>query len=351
MSRRNLVSFLFGLLIVGSAIGIVVGGYWQGWKWTGFVVESAGTTGPTLRTLRDWLELLLIPLTIVVAGYFLNQAQWRREDAVEQRRIDTERANAADERREQQLQLYFDRISDLLLGGGLRESSFGDGKRAVAQIWTLAILRSLDPKRKAILLKFIYEAGLIWATDSIIKLDNADLSGLDLYKANLNQTDLRGTNLSKSTMRKADLFGANLSLADLSGVDLSGASCFRGQMVAANFRDALLTECDFEQADISGSDFSNAKMSGSSLRGAIVRGANFDRADLSHVNFGVVSDNGQSRVSDLSGASFVGSDLSFVDLSDAYLFGADFSDAILVETKFDPDSIWQATGIVQEPIG
>ena len=59
-------------------------------------------------------------------------------------------------------------------------------------------------------------------------LREADLSGANLFEANLIQCDLRGANLrganlSHADLRLADLTGADLRDANLSGTDFTGA--------------------------------------------------------------------------------------------------------------------------------
>ena len=61
-----------------------------------------------------------------------------------------------------------------------------------------------------------------------VDLSRANLSGANLLNADLSDADLSGANLSGANLYNADLRGANLSganllNADLSGVDLSGA--------------------------------------------------------------------------------------------------------------------------------
>src|SRR5258708_3597927 len=125
----------------------------------------------------------------------------------------------------------------------------------LAQARTLMALQGLDPHRKGVLLKFLYEARLIGFynpvsgknIDPIIYLGGADLRGADLgatylappglcnnedcfenhlsgailYGANLRGTDLSGANLRGTDLLKADLSNANLGGADLSGADIS----------------------------------------------------------------------------------------------------------------------------------
>ena len=67
----------------------------------------------------------------------------------------------------------------------------------------------------------------------------------------------------RANLSGADLFGANLSRANLSGADLSGAALFRTNLSGAN---------------LSGANLSGAYLSGANLSGAYLSGANLSGA-------------------------------------------------------------------------
>jgi uncharacterized protein YjbI with pentapeptide repeats len=58
-----------------------------------------------------------------------------------------------------------------------------------------------------------------------------DLSGFDLSGADLRDADLRGANLSDANLRGARLEGANFFKAVLDNADLSGALLYRAQFL------------------------------------------------------------------------------------------------------------------------
>ena len=92
----------------------------------------------------------------------------------------------------------------------------------------------------------------------------ADLSGVDLSRANLSGANLLNADLSDAELSGANLSGANLYNADLRGANLSGANLLN--------------------ADLSGVDLGRANLSGADLRGANLSGANLLNADLSGVD-------------------------------------------------------------------
>ena len=178
-------------------------------------------TGFGGKTLWDWLRLLVVPLMLAVAAFWFNSAQRTAELEIEDNR---RRAELEIEDRRQQeaaLQAYLGNMTELLLDKALRTSEEGDEVQAVARARTLTALRGLDGIRKGILLRFLYESGLIGGEHQSGQIISPviDLRGADLREADLREADLRGVNL-----RGVDLRGADLFVADLTGADLSGAS-------------------------------------------------------------------------------------------------------------------------------
>jgi hypothetical protein len=158
---------------------------------------------------------------------------------------------AADRAREDALQDYLDRMSELLLDNNLQGSNAGDVVRDVARTRTLAILKDLveDQKgRKGQVVRFLYEAGLIRGLDetgqnkAIIDLRSADLQGINLILTDLTGANLAGANLTQAYLSFANLKNANLSNALLLGADLS----------SADLEGTDLTDADLGYANLSG---------------------------------------------------------------------------------------------------
>jgi hypothetical protein len=215
-------------IIIGArllGIGLIVafiGGYFFNWDWTGLGSYTAPTKDINFqrgKTLWDWMQLLIIPVMLAIAGFWLNQIQKSREQRTTQQQAELEFELTRDNQRENLLQAYMDNMSELLLEKKLRESSQGEEVRKIARVRTLAVLHSLDRRRKRRVLQFLYELSLISKDNLIVGLTGADLQDADLHIAILKKAALKRTYLSK-----ADLRGANLSEADLSGADLSEAN-------------------------------------------------------------------------------------------------------------------------------
>src|SRR6266700_7131371 len=192
------------------------------------------------KTLWDWMQLLIIPVVLALAALLFNLATTRTEQNITAQRYKNDQEIAADKQREDLLQTYLDRMSELLLNNHLRTSDPKDEVRYIARSRTLTVLSRLDAKRKKSLLQFLHESDLINATtDNIVHLDGADLINADLIDANLSGADLNGSNLSGADLSRAYLSNAHLTHADLSNASLYGAIMAGANLAGANLEFAL----------------------------------------------------------------------------------------------------------------
>lgn len=159
--------------------------------------EKMATT-ETGKTILDWLQLLgviAIPIVVGFGTIFFTRQQAK-----------TSEANAENQRQEELLRNYFDKISDLLLDEKL---SSNPNIQSIVRARTLAALHRLTIERKAIVLRFLHDTALLQHVKSFI------------YSPDLNHTDLNRIDLSGANLSDANLCGANLVHANLSDANLS----------------------------------------------------------------------------------------------------------------------------------
>jgi len=169
-------------------------------------------------TVRNWLELLIVPLVLVGIGLLFEnqqaarqQAMEAQQQALEERRAEAERELAEQRAQDEALQAYLDQMSGLLLERDLRTSEKGSEVRTLARARTLTVLEKLDPGRKTAVMRFLGEAVLIRrgeGRDPIIDLGGANLSDADLRDANLRDAILDGASLRDANLNYANLSGA-----------------------------------------------------------------------------------------------------------------------------------------------
>jgi len=332
--------FLFLVLVFVIAVlfqRLILG--WTAWQpWTGFgetMVEDGSST--PAKTLWDWMGLLVIPLGVAYIASRFTKTMKNNELKIAEQRSKREQEISLDQQRENALQSYFNRITELLLhgNGALINSSSDDEIRIVALSRTLSTIRMLDPSRKGILLSFLYEAGLILGNDPIIPLNKTNMAGVDLSGANLSGASLERVDLQGVDLRGADLSNVDFEGAILSGANLREANLSRAFLVETRLDHTNMTKANLEEADLNSAFLLNANLSEANLRKsylfrAFLRGANLKGADLTGANLNV--------------ENFWAADLSDAKLDDA-VFSKEtsrleviFEDAIMPDgKKYDPE--------------
>ncbi len=279
--RWLLLASVSALLVLGMFLRT------QGWRWhdwTGFETYKEGQ-----RTLWDWLELLIVPVVLAVGVYFLNRTERLAERTIATERAELERKLAEDRNQENLLQIYLDRMSELLLDRDLRSSDPDAEPHTLARTRTSAVLQQLTGYRKAIVLRFLSESRLLDKEGILFAVRTADLNGLDVSGVQLSALDLRGAGLSEAklrqaNLRQADLSRASLSKADLSRADLTGAILFEASLERANLSGAILRGVNLEHADLHDAFAHRADLQTANLRRANLTGVVLRAADLSHAN-------------------------------------------------------------------
>jgi uncharacterized protein YjbI with pentapeptide repeats len=236
-------------------------------------------------TVRNWLELLVVPLVLLGIG-LLFQIQ---QNEVEKRRLEAEQHIEEQRAQDEALQTYLEQIGQMLLDKDrpLRQSKKGEEVQLLARARTVTILRRLDSARNRDILQFLREARLVPSNkyeiqEHIVRLDNSNLSKADLRGANLDSFDLHGTDLSGADLRDARLPWSYLPYAKLNGANLRGAY-LRGdpdQSGDADLSDADLSDANLSEADLSYDNLSNANLQGANLTDAVLRGTNLSNAKV-----------------------------------------------------------------------
>lgn len=239
------------------------------YQWTGFAADPLPTGAvatPVVvyeqnKDLWDWLQLLLVPAVLLLGGAWLTQResryalelQGRREKAaqrLEDQRIEEARRIEDERVQDAALQAYLDQMTELLLHESLLTSQPEDPVRTVARARTLTVARQLDGARKARVLQFLYEAGLIGGDRERPAI--VDLRGADFHHAILKGLRFRDAKLKGIRLTGADFTDADFDSADLQDAILDGAI----------FRGAFLQWADLCHASLVGADFQFAYVEG-----------------------------------------------------------------------------------------
>ncbi len=142
--------------------------------------------------------------------------------------------------------------------------------------------------------------------DLILMFSNSKASRYSLYKANLggvmlDLANLEDANLEEAGLKRAKLFGVFLNSANLKKTDLSEASLMEADLIGANLKKAKLYKTNLVWADLS-----NANLKKANLLGAKLERANFSCANLKMV--------------DLTDANLTNANLKGADLREAFIY-------------------------------
>jgi uncharacterized protein YjbI with pentapeptide repeats len=236
-------------------------------------------------TVRNWLELLVVPLVLASVGFWFTVQQDARQHRTENQRSELEREIEDQRAQHATLQAYLDQMGTLLLERDLRNSDEGSDVRRLARARTLVVLDALGSDRIDRVLRFLEETELIQAGPEgeppVVSLKYAVLRDFELTSKQL----LRGTDLTQAWLTGADLSEAHLEGTDLSGAHLGAANLRGAYLQDAKLSGAYLYDTDLGGADLSGADLSDAEgrfESGARMIRTRLDGAYLDGADLSN---------------------------------------------------------------------
>jgi uncharacterized protein YjbI with pentapeptide repeats len=144
-----------------------------------------------------------------------------------------------------------------------------------------------------------------------------DLSGTDMFFAELKDVDLSGANLTQIRCVGANLEGANLSGANLKGAILSGAKLQGANLKGADLTGAELAHTKFSDADLTGAKLHEALLSLTNLTSA-----NMTNVDLTNaVIYDCVTNHAKFIETDFRGARIMTKFANNADLTGAKFDG------------------------------
>lgn len=216
---------VFVLLLFGLVLVLL--GY--GESWTGFSSAPIKADHTSKKLLWDWLDLLLVPLILVLGAFFLENSRRKSE-------LDTE----ADNQRQVILDNYFEKVFHVVSETNESILEISQTNRYLIRSRTLSALRQLDGHRKAVVLQFLYELGLI-GKDPVIVLNGADFTNSYLDNCTLMSCELRGGDFSGSSIREANLRGADLCACNFTNVDFS-----KTDMTGSNLEQSIIVKAIFD---------------------------------------------------------------------------------------------------------
>ena len=332
---------LWVILFLGgiSLLVWVILSYGYSAPWTGFnktKIDNPANYQP-VKLLWDWLQLLIIPIFLTLAGWIYSVLQKQTDY-----KLAKEKENSV------VLQAYFDSMKDLIVDGKLMDTKNDPDHpvRALARSKTITTLQMIDDERKKAVLNFLSHAGLIKLDQPVIMLDELELNHVNFQNLRLTFVDLKSIVFKSANLTKAKIENCNLSLGDFSEAMARGSHFTYSVLKGVNFFNADLEGTDLSKAELVSANLQKTKLkksnlSGSNLAGAKLQGSDFSEAMLDSCIFSNYDDSagGRTRIqntifrkANLTKAQFRGIDFSQ---------GVDFTGAVLDEADFSGSNITQ----------
>jgi len=179
-----------GVLLLATAIAVVVA----------LLVDGSWYSGFETKSFWDWMQLLLIPLTIVIIGTIFQFSENRTDREIGKERVQQETLNS-----------YLDSMGTLIVNGGLDQPQTVQVMRARTAA-TIRVLANVD-HRNAVF-GFLRDADLIGRRMEQDGNDDTQPNGpkpvallerIVLMAANLRRANLLEANLTRAVLREADL--------------------------------------------------------------------------------------------------------------------------------------------------
>ncbi|WP_020412912.1 pentapeptide repeat-containing protein [Microbulbifer variabilis] len=331
------------------------------------------------RSLWDWLQLLIVPVVLLIGGWYLSDLIERRQEKSEDKKY-----------QRTELRHYLDAMNKLLVDYDLKCVDYAFSEYCIslsdkdkervnsayqsAMAMTASVIHILDGPLNSLVLSYLSKIkikklitdGDVFRGLSLkkaklfrLKLDNINLSDADLSQINMYTSSLNSGNLSKVNFSRAVISDTTFNDALFLNVDFSQAtiidSSFDGAKIGDfimdirfenSFKEANIYNTGFEGAAIVGADFSGAKIESVSFDRAFMYGdtsfskasvsyTSFKEADVSNVNFSnALVSHANFKEAKIETVIFLKTNLSEVNFEEAKIAGANFSRSKLFMSSF-----------------
>jgi uncharacterized protein YjbI with pentapeptide repeats len=221
--------------------------------WTGFGKSIKDEKIEPAKTLFDWLDLLIIPLSLGFLGWLYKEAEKSKTERGEEERSRNESLNS-----------FFNIITDLLKNHDLSGSPSNQTK-AMARTRINMTLSQLDGGRKGQLLQFLYESDLIDNSPKL-KLLGANFNAAILDQIVLGGSEIRGAFFKNASIKEANLNEIILNSSNLENANLSGSLVEKSDFAYSNLKNSKMKNMDLTTVDFEGADLTNADLRGSTIK-------------------------------------------------------------------------------------
>jgi uncharacterized protein YjbI with pentapeptide repeats len=288
-------------------------------------------------TVLKFLELIIVPLTLSIAGLLLSNAAEERQERLEEIRF---QQNAIKD--------YLNEVTRLL-GGDLTEESKNIIKARTTTVLTeIGGAENIQPqivgKSKGLILQFLYESQLLSGATIIPISPGEDFNSLELKDASLYGLYLNGVSFQGATLNGSNFQNASFNLSNFQSATLRDTIFFSANLIGADLSNTDLRNADFRFSDLRYANLRKAKLNGANLQGANLAGADLSEADLINVNL----ENAILTESKLINVNFVNANMKAVRMDAAQIHGvtienSNLNHAIFVRANIQKTSFYDVS--------
>lgn len=251
-----LIIVLFAIIIIYNAVFP-----YSSPGWMGFIENT--TSDEKIKTLWDWLDLLIVPISIGIVGWIYKDYENQKEESRQKENNYTDLFNN-----------YLKNISELILKEGLLESN--EYAMNLARSLTIVALENLDGERKGQILQFLKESNV--------------LQNINLLGANFRNCDLEGIVLKNQIFKGIDFSHSNLTNSFLDGTEfiacnLSSANFSYSSLLNVNFEYSILKNSIIRNTDLKSVNFFGVELGNADLRDSLISDDQFKQ--ISKFNKGI----------------------------------------------------------------
>jgi uncharacterized protein YjbI with pentapeptide repeats len=221
--------------------------------WTGFGKSTKDDKIEPAKTLFDWLDLLIIPLSLGLLGWLYKEAEKSQAERSEKEKSRNESLNS-----------FFNVITDLQQKNDLSGNPSNQAK-AMAKTRINMTLSQLDGARKGQVLQFLYESDLIDVSPKL-KLLGANFNEAILDQIVLGGSEIRGAFFKNTSIKDANLNGIIFNSCNLENANLSGSLVVNSNFAYTNLRNSKMKNMDLTTVEFEGADLTKADLRGSKIK-------------------------------------------------------------------------------------
>jgi len=250
----NYVKTIIIIFIIGFSLYIGYNGIfpYNSPEWMGFAPYDATKNGPEPKKLWDWLDLLIVPISIATIGWIYKEYEKSKDEKKD-----------FENKQNETLDSYFRVISDLIIKSNLLDIDLNKESKIIARTRTIVAIESLSDERKGQVLQFLHESKLI--NKDIIELLGANFKSAEVSGIVLKDTIIKGVYFCNSKFIRTYLDRSVFSACDFTFTDFTDSSMRNTDLSYTKLINCKLVNIDLTTVEFEGADLTGADLTGSTI--------------------------------------------------------------------------------------